>query len=246
MHEKIENLAKATEVIISSIPFSQDGKTIYTPFSEKAVFIEEVFEKISGHTFIAGGIKESVYKLAEENKINIIDILENEKLAVLNAIPTAEGAVQIAMEESETTIHDSSCLILGFGRIGKILAKMLNGCGAKVYCEARSEEDLSWIEACGYEKIPLENLDKNLDRYDYIFNTIPHMMLDRIRLDKIKEECLIIDLASKPGGVDFDYAKEKGMKAIFAPGLPGKVAPLTSAKYIKEVVNDILENKNRE
>ena len=100
-----------------------------------------------GKTFIAGAVEKYVYDIGDKNNIKIIDILEKEELAVLNSIPTAEGAIKIAIEESQITLHNSNCLILGFGRIGKLLAKMLNGIGAKVYCEARKEEDYSWIEA---------------------------------------------------------------------------------------------------
>ena len=80
------------------------------------------------------------------DKSNIIDIMKCEELAVLNSISTAEGAIQIAMEETNHTLHDSNILILGFGRIGKVLAKMLNAIGANVYCEARKNEDLAWIK----------------------------------------------------------------------------------------------------
>ena len=239
-YEEIESLANNIDIIISSIPLSKDENVIYTPFSKKTVYIDELFEKIEGKKFIAGAMAEYVYDIAHKNNIEIIDILKEEEMAVLNAIPTAEGAIQIAMEESEITIHDSNCLILGFGRIGKILAKMLNGIGARVYCEARKEEDLAWIDAYGYNKVILGDLDKNLKDYDYIFNTIPYMILDEKRLGKIKKECLIIELASKPYGVDFEKAKEKEIKVILAPGLPGKVAPLTSARYIQKVIYKLM------
>lgn len=88
---------------------------------------------------------QNIYDLAIKNHVNVIDILKKEELAVLNSIPTAEGAIEVAMKNSEITLHNSRVLILGFGRIGKVLAKMLHGIGAKVYVEARKEEDFSWI-----------------------------------------------------------------------------------------------------
>ena len=154
----------------------------------------------------------------------------------MNAIPTAEGAIQIAMEKSIKTLHNSNALVLGFGRIGKILSKMLNGIGANVFCEARKNSDLAKIKSYRYNEIDLVNLKTYLNKFDYIFNTIPHIILDKEELDIIKKDCIIIDLASYPGGVNFEYAEKIGLNASLELGLPGKVAPKTAAKYIKEII----------
>ena len=170
--------------------------------------------------------------------------MQNEPLTIANAISTAEGALQIAMEETDITIHNSKILILGFGRIGKILAKDLSVLGAEVTCEARKEEDIAWIKAYGYELLTLNELNKNcdvLDKFDIIFNTIPHLILDEEKLKKVNKNALIIDLASKPGGVDFEMCGKLKIKNKWALALPGKVAPVTSAKHIKEEIYKIIE-----
>jgi dipicolinate synthase subunit A len=159
-----------------------------------------------------------------------------EELTVLNAIPTAEGAIQLAMQNSLVTLHDSNCLVLGFGRIGKILSKMLNGIGAKVYCEARKDQDIAWIKSYGYNAIKLDELDGSLNKFDFIFNTIPYLILDKKKLSIVKKDCLLIDLASKPGGIDFKEAENLGIQCLWALALPGKVAPKTAAKYIYDVI----------
>ena len=161
-----------------------------------------------------------------------------EELTVKNAIPTAEGAIQIAMEKSQITIHDSKCLVLGFGRIGKILAKMLNGFGAEVYCEARKQQDLAWIKTYGYRPVHLNDVEKVLGQCDFIFNTIPFMILDERKLNLINKQSIIIDLASKPGGIDFETAKKLDLQVDWALALPGKVASKTAAKYIYETMKN--------
>lgn len=130
---------------------------------------------------------------------------------------------------------------MGFGRIGKVLAKMLDGIGAKVYCEARKDEDIAWIKAYGYEPIHLNNLNEHLNEFDIIISTIPFQVLDKERLELVRKDVVIIDLASNPGGVDRKVAKEKDLKLIWALSLPGKVAPLTSAIYIKETLYHVLK-----
>lgn len=231
--ESIEN----SDLIVSSIPFSKDSKNVFMPLSEIELSIDEFFYNIKNNIIIAGSIPENIKK--ENNKI--YDFMEYEELAVSNVIATSEGAIQIAMENTEQTLHNSKVLILGFGRIGKILAKNLNALGAKVTCEARKESDLAWINAYGYDFLELKYLDKNINKFDIIFNTIPKMILDKNKLSKVKRNVLIIDLASKPGGTDFKECDKLGIKYNFALGLPGKVAPLTSAKYLKEITDNILQ-----
>ena len=118
---------------------------------------------------------------------------------------------------------------------------MLKGIGANVYCEARKNVDLAWIRAYGYVPIRLNELNRTLQNYDIVINTIPSMVLDERRLQYLKKECLIIDLASNPGGVDRIASKKLGIKTIWALSLPGKVAPLTSAEFIRDTIYNILK-----
>lgn len=235
----LQEATQQSEIILGPIPFSSNGKTINTPFSDKKVLVSELLDSLSGKTLIAGAIKQDVYELASEKNIKVIDILKREELAVLNAVSTAEGTIKIAIEETPKNLHGSNILIMGFGRIGKILSNMLKGLGVKVACEARKNSDLAWIKAYGYEPIPIANLKENLDRFDVIINTIPYIILDKDNLENVRKDALVIDLASNPGGVDRDAIKEQKIKFIWALSLPGKVAPVTSAEFIKETLYNI-------
>lgn len=240
--KKCDTLKEAVQnsnVVISSIPLSQDGKNVNAPYSEENLSLNDLYNNIKGKKFIAGRIDE---KIKNDNSVEAYDLLDIEEYAILNAIATAEGAIQIAMEEFPKTLSGSNILVMGFGRIGKIVSKMLQGIGAKVYCEARKNEDLAYIKAYGYTPIRLDELDENLHKFDIIINNIPVQILDKSRLDLLKKDVLIIDLASKPGGVDFEYAKQKNIKTVWALGLPGKVAPVSSAEYIRDTLYNILKN----
>ena len=178
----------------------------------------------------------------------VIPYINKSKVAkdqqVLNSISTAEGAIQIAMEETNHTLHDSNILILGFGRIGKVLAKMLNAIGANVYCEARKNEDLAWIKTYGYNVVKLSNLNENLKNKDIIINTIPSIILNEEKLKLLDKNSLVIDLASKPGGVDYEKVSNIGVKVIWALALPGKVAPYSAAKAIKQTIYNEITERN--
>jgi len=180
-------------------------------------------------------------KKLKDKEIKSADYFIREEMQVLNAVPTAEGAIQIAMEETPFTIHNSNIMVLGYGRIGKVLSKMLHGIGAKVHVESRSCSNLAWIRNNGYIPVCPKELKEYLPRMNVVFNTIPQMILDRELLRCIDSNCTVIDLASKPGGVDFEAAGELGIKAVSALGLPGKAAPVTAAMVIKDTIYNIIE-----
>lgn len=240
-----EDLSQAideSDVIIGPIPCSNDNELINSPFHSEKIYINDVFKKmLKSQLLIAGRISDKLTHLAQVYNVYFIDILDREEMAVLNAIPTAEGAIQVAMEEMPTTLHGSNVLVLGFGRIGKTLSKMLNGIGANVYTAARKCADLSWIKSYGYKPVNICELHNFIGSMDVIFNTIPNLILNDDKLSKINNDCLIIDLASKPGGVDFEKAAGLGLKVIWSLSLPGKVAPVTTANYIKETVYNIID-----
>lgn len=214
------------EIIISGIPISRDNINVYTPLSDKTITLDEIKEISKNKLLIAGNIGE----------LNGKDILQDEVLTILNTIPTAEGAIQIAMEETTYTLCSQKVMVLGFGRVGKILCNKLKNTGAEVYCVARKETDLAWIKAYGYNPIKLDNIKENMCKMDIVFNTIPVQILNKNVLILMNNETLIVDLASFPGGVDYDAAKKLGIKAILALGLPGKVAPDTASEYIKQYI----------
>ena len=170
-------------------------------------------------------------------------VYNREETQVANAVPTAEGALQLAMESTDRTLHGSRCLIIGYGRIGRLLADRLLALGAEVTVSARKYGDLAWIEAWGYRGVQTGALTGQLDRFDLIFNTAPALILDGTRLREAREDCVIIDLASAPGGVDLEAAKRLSRRAIPAPGLPGKVAPRTAAAAIRDSVYHILKER---
>ena len=238
---KLEMAVQNAEIIIGPTPFSSNGEEINTPFGQEKVEILEFFQKIQNKILIAGSIQQQNYELAKQNQVEIIDLMQREELAVLNAISTAEGAIEIAMNNTEKIIQGREILILGFGRIGKILAKKLQGLSAKVTCAVRKKVDFAWIEAYGYKAISINDLGRNLSQYDIIINTVPKLILNQERIQYIKKESLLIDLASKPGGIDINEAKKMKIKAIWALALPGKVAPVTTAEYMKKTIYNIIE-----
>lgn len=238
--EKLIEAVKMVQVVIGPIPFSSDGININMPFSDGKLSIREFMHNLNAKILIAGTIAPDVYELANDEYIEIVDIMKREELAVLNTIATAEGAIEIAIANTNKILHGSNVLVLGFGRIGKVLARKLAGLSTKVTCAARKEEDLAWIKAYGHKGININQIDKNLSEFDVIINTVPQMILTAEKLGYVKQECLLIDLASNPGGIDKKAIKDRNLKFVWALSLPGKVAPTTSAEFIKNTIYNIL------
>ena len=248
LNEKIEKsslteLIRKSDCIILPLPVTKDFINLNAPFSTENIVLNDVFAEMLKNKKIFCGASERLSKISNLwGDLAVKDYSKREEFAVNNAVPTAEGAIEIAMKETKKTINSSRCLISGFGRIGKVLAKMLNGLGADVTVSARKPVDLAFIKLLGYRPI-LTSQIKELKNYDIIFNTIPSLIFDRETLLNSNKELLIIDLASLPGGVDFKEAENLGIKTIHALALPGKVAPYTAGEIIKNTVYNMIKEE---
>ena len=147
---------------------------------------------------------------------------------------TAEGA--IALLRPETGLSGAHILLLGYGRIARLLARELQKPSALVTAAARSGEQRAWAEAEGIEALPLDALSGALDRFDVIIGTIPAPVLTEPLLALVRKDALLLELASAPGGIDAAAAHERGLRYIRAPGLPAKYAPERAAVILRDAV----------
>lgn len=245
--DDLEEIIDRSQIVIGPLLCSNDNIYLSTPLYSENIELKKVFDLMNKkQIFIAGKITEPIIEYTSLKEIESVDLLKREELTILNAIPTAEGAIQLAMEKMPKTLHASNVLVMGFGRIGKILSKMLWGIGANVYVSARKIYDLAYIKSYGYNPILMEKLIDNISGMDIIFNTVPSLVLDKNVLEKVNKSSIIIDLASKPGGVDFKEADKLDIKTYHALALPGKSAPLTAAHYIKQSIYNILLERGYE
>jgi dipicolinate synthase subunit A len=242
MSETTETGEKKADILVLPLPLSTDGENINMPNSEEKVAFSDVTKYVKPGGIIFGGkIDPKAKKIFEANGMTTIDYFEREELNVLNAVPTAEGAISLAMQEMGETIFGQNVLVTGFGRISKVLAAQLKTMGAKVNVAARKCSDLAWITIYGYNPVKMEYMDDKLDTYQLIFNTVPSMIFDRKKLIKISDKSLLIDLASKPGGVDMQAAQSLNLNVIWALSLPGKFAPVSAGRIIASTIENVLD-----
>lgn len=243
-HEPELTGAELADCVILPLPVTGDGTMLNAPLSAQAHPLSQILDALRpGQIICAGKVGEHALTMARKRGLILHDYLTREELAVANAVPTVEGAIQIAMEELPITLHGARVLVIGYGRLGRLLAHLLNALGAKVSVSARKWADLAWIEAFGYGVEQTDRLEGWLCGYDLVINTVPAPVLNEARLAELKPGALVIDLASRPGGVDLQAAQQLGVKTVWALSLPGKAAPVTAGRAIQSTIYNILREQ---
>lgn len=239
----LDGVEGADCVILPLPALGADGR-LHTPLSGRRLEPEEVLDRLRpGQTVLAGRAPPVLRRGAEERGLALGDYFAREELAVLNAIPTAEGAIQTAMELLPVTLHGSRVLLIGFGRLGQALGPRLRGLGAAVTVAARRPEQRALAQSMGLGSERPEGLREWLCAYDLVINTAPAPVLGVEELAALKEGAPVIDLASLPGGVDDESAAALGVRVVHALSLPGRAAPVTAARYLRDTVYHMLEEQ---
>jgi dipicolinate synthase subunit A len=228
--------------LVLPVPGINDRGELHTAFIKPPpVLTGELLSGLPRGTPVLVGVAgKPLREMAEKAGLKLVELMKLDEVAILNSIPSAEGAIQLAMENSDITIHGSKSLVLGFGRTGVTCALKLHALGSRTTVVARNPDQRARACAMGlgaadFSRLCLESADA-----DFIVNTVPAMVLDESVIEAMASTALIIDLASSPGGTDFPAARRRNITAILAPGLPGKVAPKTAGRILADVVPRIL------
>lgn len=196
--------------------------------------VDAVAQSLTPGSVVFGGGLSRVRALLEARGLRVFDYLDDEALTVANAVPSAEGALEIAMRELPITLHGSRCLVIGYGRIGKALSARLHALHARVTVSARKPADRAAIESAGLRADRTGSYLHDLAQYDCIFNTVPAPVLREEHLRTLRPDCLLIDLASGSGGLAENAPP--ALHYIHALGLPGRCAPKTAAEALKTMI----------
>jgi len=234
----VKSALKNSDLVILPLPYSRDKINVSAPLSSKLIPIDSLRDYGTDKIFFGGMLNGESFGKAS------YDYYENEELKVFNAIPTAEGALSIALNESTETIHGCKTAVIGFGRIGRILGNMLKKLDSDVTVIHRSNKDDAWCSAFGLSSANIRDLKSVLKDKKIIFNTVPFVLMTKEILLALRRDVIIIDLASAPGGIDYEEGKKQGLNVIKALSLPGKLSPVTAGKAIKKsICNIIYDNK---
>lgn len=234
-----------SKVLIFPVPMAKENIYLNTPGLKKPILLSDIIHHISSDALVLGGkIPPEICTLMKEKGIRFIDYY-GEELQIRNALPTAEGAIGIAICEMPITLACSKSLVVGYGRIGKILALKLQLLGSAVTVSARKTTDLALAKAFGHETVSIRDGVSHIDfhEFDVIFNTVPVRLFEGEILSKIRKDTVFIELASFPYGMNTEDASDHGIRFIQAQSLPGKYSPISAGKILAETVVQILEKE---
>ncbi|MFW5992100.1 MAG: dipicolinate synthase subunit DpsA [Halanaerobiaceae bacterium] len=241
-NHELKKIVKKTDIVIAPMSGTDENGNLKSKFIEKNIKLNEYFFNLleKDTLFLIGIARPKIKKILVDKNIDFVEMAYKDELAILNAIPTAEGAIKIAIEETEFTIYNSKVITFGLGRVGLTLAWRLNLLGAESYAVTRNKAAIARGKDLGLKMISYQQLPEYIAQMDIIFNTVPSLIIHENLIYQMKNNCVIIDLASAPGGTDFKAAAANDIKAILASGLPGKVAPLTAGKMLNDVILDLI------
>ncbi len=230
--------------IILPLPLTRDGEALNAPRATHTIKLNDIILAADEGDIFFGGLVPSDFaaKIRAAGAV-IYDYNALDRFKELNAIPTAEGALAIAVNETDYSINGAKCLVSGYGKIGKVLARYLKSLGASVTVSARKQSDFDFAEKEGVAYIHSEDIAKHAADFPLIFNTVPYRIFGEDIIDRLGKDTLYIELASKPYGIDFLLAKNKGVRVIDAPSLPARVAPKTAAENIYKAIFHIIREE---
>jgi len=238
--------AVVADFVILPLPVSRDGIHLNLPLSDESILLEQLWKDLGKSTVLGGKVTQAQRIDAKKHGVELLDYFDREEVQVKNALSTSEGAIQEAMAATDTTIHGARILVLGHGRIAKILAHHLRALGGDVSVAARRCSERSWAEVFGCRALSMEEMEKLLGSFDIVFNTVPSRILGEEQLKKLKPSCLVMELASLPGGIDASAAGKLGVRYLAAHGLPGKAAPGSAAAVLRDSIYAILRERGEE
>lgn len=227
---------KDADIIAAPVPFLKAGALCAAKTAEDFTAAELLLHMKQGSRLFAGGIPEEFAAAAEKKNIQCIDYMKDEAMAIANTAAAAEGILAEAVSRSPRTLFGSTCLLFGYGRCGSTLAGYLRSCGTELLVYETEESAGARAKLAGGKLVKTTHLQESLQKADFIFNTVPSMVLPKALLGYVRKDALLLDLASAPGGVDYKAAEGMGISAVWLPGLPGKYAPLTSAQLLEESI----------
>lgn len=219
------------DAVVLPVPTTRDGKTVFCPLTKREIPLE-IFDRIDSSVHLFCGAY-------TPKRVRFTDYCTLDDYALLNAVPTAEGAIAEAIRRTDFTLWKSRVLVIGCGRVAKVLADRLSAFRADVTVSARKAGDLALIDAMGLSFIKTRDIPQNLDRFDIIFNTVDAPVLSGVA-DELCQKA-VFDLSSKGC---MSPSEESLCGIIKLPALPGKVAPDTAGKILSDVIIGLLEGEN--
>lgn len=232
---------ESADCYILPLPVEKRAGELNAPLSETEKSVHEIlFDIPDGSLVLAGKMSTKLRNSSECRGLEIYDYMQRTNFTVGNAALTAEAALWLLMNECETALCGKKVLVIGYGRIGRILAHRLKAMNMNVGVMSRNPEQRAIAGAIGFRALSPK---ENISGYDFVINTAPGAVLPEGALSALEKDACVMELASAPGGIGRAEAAEFGLKYIAAPGLPGRYSPESAAKLIFDSITEIIKER---
>lgn len=238
------------EQLLKLEDFLADAKMLILPIpaeklTEQELFMEVLRKKIKSETLILGGcFSEKFVEWMEERGIAYLDFMKDETVVEENAVATAEGAIADVILHSPYNIDESKIIVSGYGKCGRAIAERLQALGARVTVLARKRESRKAAKKEGFYAADFAFGPEEAMGANVLINTVPAPVITELLIQELPKNAYLLDIASKPGGIDFESAKEHGIRAELLLGIPGKYAPLESAYILSRAIERFSSRKS--
>lgn len=165
----------------------------------------------------------------------------NESFLVKNSRLTAQGTLRIILENTDRDIYSMKAAVLGYGRCGKAICKVLQSNGADVVSVSRSHYSTTVAENEKLSTMRFEEFFGNIQNFDVIVNTVPYNIIGKAAAERLTKKNLYIEIASKPYGFNINETDKYNFRYILAESLPGRFTPASAGENIADTVIEMIK-----
>lgn len=243
-YAQLHSLVGKVDCIVLPLPLSRDSIHINSLPDNGLITLEELlFELEEGMVVLAGMPDVYIEERIKCKGVTLYDYGKVEAFTMLNSVSTAEGVIFELIGGSEINLHGSKTLVTGYGKAASAIAKRLLALGSEVTVAARSEKDRTAALCANCKAIPLYEIERVANDFDFVVNTVPALVIDEKVISKLKKSCVAIEVASAPFGIDFESAAKHSIKVIKAPSLPGRISPASAGEAIAKTIQSLMGGK---
>ena len=238
----VEACVYGADWVILGVPAEKNG-AVSTPLSIQRIQTEDLLTALwPGQTLCGGRFSQATSLAAVRAGLQVCDLMARRDFTVGNAALTAEGAVGLLIGESPRSLWKGKALVTGWGRIASQLAPRLRALGCETRVAARKAGDRAEAEGLGLGSSRMEEIADRAGELDFLVNTVPAQVLSREVLEHMRPDAVLLELASEPG-FDRQLAEELGLRAVYAPGLPGRSAPCAAAGLMRDTIFAVIRER---
>lgn len=185
----------------------------------------------------------SFIKSVEEAELKNFDYYSREELVIMNSYLTAEGVLELVLVNSEVSLRNLKILVTGYGKTGEAIADVLSANHVSVTVAARKEKDRARARCRNMQTLSFSEISERAKDFDFAINTVPTEVIGRNLLTEFSPDCIFLEIASKPYGIDISSAERQNKKVIIASSLPGKYVPRSAGVFIADAITNIVKEE---